>query len=400
GVTRKALNKHLRGTGLWFPVDPGADASLCGMAATGASGTNAVRYGTMRPNVLNLRVVLPDGRLLHTAGPGRQPRKRAAGYDLTSLFVGSEGTLGFLTQATLRLHPLPEATAVTIASFPGVGAAVACTVQVLQAAVPVARIGECPQPEVGLGVQVPVLELNTASSHPEFLDEVMADACGRFSRMGLPVAATLLLELHGSRRSLAEQQQQMEEIVRQNGGSSLAWAEGLEEREQLWSMRHNAWYAALALRPGCQVRHKHGDDGSSAHGALSATALPSLAQGYSTDVCVPISRLPDVVVETKQDLQASSLTGPMVGHVGDGNFHCILVFNSQDPEEAQRIHAFTQRLGRRALAAGGTCTGEHGVGLGKRALLQEELGQEGLDTLRSIKAALDPHNLMNPGKVL
>ncbi|NXB55362.1 LDHD protein, partial [Struthidea cinerea] len=328
--------------------DPGADASLCGMAATGASGTNAVRYGTMRPNVLNLRVVLPDGRLLHTAGPGRQPRKRAAGYDLTSLFVGSEGTLGFLTQATLRLHPLPEATAATVASFPSVRAAVACTVQVLQATVPVARI--------------------------EFLDEVMADACGRFSGMGLPAAATLLLELHGSRHSLAEQQQQTEEIVRQNGGSGLAWAEGLEERERLWSMRHNAWYAALALRPGCQ--------------------------GYSTDVCVPISRLPDVVVETKQDLQASSITGPMVGHVGDGNFHCLLIFNSQDPEEAQRIHAFTQRLGRRALAAGGTCTGEHGVGLGKRALLQEELGQEGLDTLRSIKAALDPHNLMNPGKVL
>ncbi|XP_027502775.1 probable D-lactate dehydrogenase, mitochondrial [Corapipo altera] len=348
GVTRKALNSHLRGTGLWFPVDPGADASLCGMAATGASGTNAVRYGTMRPNVLNLRVVLPDGRLLHTAGPGRQARKRAAGYDLTSLFVGSEGTLGFLTQATLRLHPLPEATAATIASFPGVGAAVACTVQVLQAAVPVARI--------------------------EFLDEVMAEACGRYSGMGLPVAATLLLELHGSRNSLAEQQRQTEEIVRLNGGSGLAWAEEPEERGRLWAMRHNAWYAALALRPGCQ--------------------------GYSTDVCVPISRLPDVVVETKQDLQDSGLTGPMVGHVGDGNFHCILVFNTQDPEEAQRIHAFTQRLGRRALAAGGTCTGEHGVGLGKRALLLEELGQEGLDTLRSIKAALDPHNLMNPGKVL
>ncbi|NXQ36495.1 LDHD protein, partial [Alaudala cheleensis] len=374
GVTRKALNKHLRGTGLWFPVDPGADASLCGMAATGASGTNAVRYGTMRPNVLNLRVVLPDGRLLHTAGPGRQPRKRAAGYDLTSLFVGSEGTLGFLTQATLRLHPLPEATAVTVASFPSVGAAVACTVQVLQAAVPVARI--------------------------EFLDEVMVDACGRFSGTELPAAATLLLELHGSRHSLAEQQQQMEEIVRQNGGSSLAWAEGAEEREQLWSMRHNAWYAALALRPGCQVRHRDGDDGGSAHGAVGVTALSSLAQGYSTDVCVPISRLPDVVVETKQDLQASGLTGPMVGHVGDGNFHCLLIFNSQDPEEAQRIHAFTKRLGRRALAAGGTCTGEHGVGLGKRALLREELGQEGLDTMRSIKAALDPHNLMNPGKVL
>ncbi|CAM9447912.1 unnamed protein product [Bubo scandiacus] len=379
GVTRKALNSHLRGTGLWFPIDPGADASLCGMAATGASGTNAVRYGTMRPNVLNLRVVLPDGRLLHTAGPGRQPRKRAAGYDLTSLFVGSEGTLGFLTQATLRLHPLPEAVAATTATFPSVRAAVACTVQVLQAAVPVARI--------------------------EFLDEVMVGACSRFSGLELPAAATLLLELHGSRHGLAEQQRQAEEIVRLNSGSGLAWAEEPEERGRLWAMRHSAWYAALALRPGCQ--------------------------GYSTDVCVPISRLPDVVVETKQDLQDSGLTGqqgcsplgwkgsvggaavlpimspltrgptgPMVGHVGDGNFHCLLIFDAQDPAEAQRVHTFTQRLGRRALAVGGTCTGEHGVGLGKRALLLEELGQEGLDTLRRIKAALDPHNLMNPGKVL
>ncbi|NWS64194.1 LDHD protein, partial [Chunga burmeisteri] len=374
GVTRKALNSHLRGTGLWFPVDPGADASLCGMAATGASGTNAVRYGTMRPNVLNLRVVLPDGRLLHTAGPGRQARKRAAGYDLTSLFVGSEGTLGFLTQATLRLHPLPEAAASTIAAFPNVRAAVDCTVQVLQAAVPVARIGGCWGLAVGPGVQVPAMGLSITSSHPEFLDEVMAGACGRFSKMDMPAAATLLLELHGSRHGLAEQQQQTEEIVRLNGGSDLVWAEEQEERGRLWAMRHNAWYAALALRPGCQ--------------------------GYSTDVCVPISRLPDVVVETKQDLQDSGLTGPMVGHVGDGNFHCLLIFDTQDPAEATRVHAFTERLGRRALAAGGTCTGEHGVGLGKRALLLEELGPEGLDTLRRIKAALDPHNLMNPGKVL
>uniref|UniRef100_A0A8C3JT37 D-lactate dehydrogenase (cytochrome) n=1 Tax=Calidris pygmaea TaxID=425635 RepID=A0A8C3JT37_9CHAR len=305
GVTRKALNRHLHGTGLWFPVDPGADASLCGMAATGASGTNAVRYGTMRPNVLNLRVVLPDGRLLHTAGPGRQPRKRAAGYDLTSLFVGSEGTLGFLTQATLRLHPLPEAAAVTVASFPSVRAAVACTVQVLQAAVPVARI--------------------------EFLDEVMVGACSRYSKMELPVTATLLLELHGSRNGLAEQQQQAEEIVRLNGGSGLAWAEEPEERGRLWAMRHDAWYAALALRPGCQ--------------------------GYSTDVCVPISRLPEVVVETKRDLQDSGLTGPMVGHVGDGNFHCILIFDTQDPEETRRVHAFTQRLGRWGWGCSGDSRG-------------------------------------------
>ncbi|KAM9269038.1 LOW QUALITY PROTEIN: putative D-lactate dehydrogenase, mitochondrial [Cariama cristata] len=349
GVTRKTLNDHLRGTGLWFPVDPGADDSLCGMAATGASGTNAVRYGTMRPNVLNLRVVLPDGRLLYTAGPGRQARKRAAGYDLTSLFVGSEGTLGFLTQATLRLH-LPEAAASTIAAFPNVRAAVACTVQVLQAAVPVARIGE-------------------------FLDEVMASACGRFSKMDMPAAATLLLELHGSRHGLAEQQQQTEEIVRLNGGSDLVWAEEQEERGRLWAMRHNAWYAALALRPGCQ--------------------------GYSRPVCVAdLPPLPDVVVETKQDLQDSGLTGTMVGHCGDGNFHCLLIFDTHDPAEATRVHAFTERLGRRTLAAGGTCTGEHGVGLGKRALLLEEMGPEGLDTLRRIKAALDPPQPHDPGKVL
>ncbi|NXK06861.1 LDHD protein, partial [Herpetotheres cachinnans] len=351
------------------PADPGADASLCGMAATGASGTNAVRYGTMRPNVLNLRVVLPDGRLLHTAGPGRQARwvpgpgglggghagtrspapcrKRAAGYDLTSLFVGSEGTLGFLTQATLRLHPLPEAAAAAATTFPSVRAAVACTVQVLQAAVPVARI--------------------------EFLDEAMAGACSRFSGSGLPAAPTLLLELHGSRHGLAEQQRQ---AGRDGAGTGMGMGMG-------------AW--------------GWGPWGGEGVGRLGLGAMGSAGEkgwGYSTDVCVPISRLPDVVVETQRDLQDSGITGPMVGHVGDGNFHCLLVFDAQDPVEAQRVHAFAQRLGRRALAAGGTCTGEHGVGLGKRVLLLEELGQEGLDTMRCIKAALDPHNLMNPGKVL
>ncbi|XP_065589542.1 probable D-lactate dehydrogenase, mitochondrial isoform X2 [Cyrtonyx montezumae] len=348
GVTRKALNAHLRGTGLWFPVDPGADASLCGMAATGASGTNAVRYGTMRPNVLNLRVVLPDGSVLHTAGPGRSARKSAAGYDLTSLFVGSEGTLGFLTQATLRLHPLPEAVVAAACTFPSVRDAVSCTVQVLQVAMPVARI--------------------------ELLDEVMAGACSRYSHLDLPEVAMLFLELHGSQRGLAEQQQQAEELVQLHGGSVLAWAWAPEERERLWAARHNAWFAALALRPGCQ--------------------------GYSTDVCVPISRLPNVVLETQRDLRDSGLTGPMVGHVGDGNFHCILVFRADDPDEAQRVHDFAERLGRRALAAGGTCTGEHGVGLGKRALLREELGAVGLAAMRRIKDALDPLHLMNPGKVL
>uniref|UniRef100_A0A8D0F892 D-lactate dehydrogenase (cytochrome) n=1 Tax=Strix occidentalis caurina TaxID=311401 RepID=A0A8D0F892_STROC len=368
GVTRKALNSHLRGTGLWFPVGtvgvgaaPGGARGMrvaelgvlgtpVGLGMLGALGVLVVPMGPRVPWSQGCRrgahgVGVPWPQGTHSPAPCR---KRAAGYDLTSLFVGSEGTLGFLTQATLRLHPLPEAVAVTTATFPSVRAAVACTVQVLQAAVPVARI--------------------------EFLDEVMVGACSRFSGLELPAAATLLLELHGSRHSLAEQQRQAEEIVQLNGGSGLAWAEEPEERGRLWAMRHSAWYAALALRPGCQ--------------------------GYSTDVCVPISRLPDVVVETKQDLQDSGLTGPMVGHVGDGNFHCLLIFDAQDPAEAQRVHTFTQRLGRRALAAGGTCTGEHGVGLGKRALLLEELGQEGLDTLCRIKAALDPHNLMNPGKVL
>ncbi|XP_076205541.1 putative D-lactate dehydrogenase, mitochondrial isoform X7 [Aptenodytes patagonicus] len=357
GVTRKALNNHLRGTGLWFPVDPGADASLCGMAATGASGTNAVRYGTMRPNVLNLRVVLPDGRLLHTAGPGRQARKRAAGYDLTSLFVGSEGTLGFLTQATLRLHPLPEAAAVTTAAFPSVQAAVACTVQVLQAAVPVARI--------------------------EFLDEVMVGACGRFSKLELPAAATLLLELHGSRRSLAEQQQQA-------GLPAASRGDRAAERRLRPGLGGGAGGARAALghapqrlvrRPGPAARLP-----GLLHGRLRAHLPPARRGGG--DQAGPAG------------LRPHRPAGPMVGHVGDGNFHCLLIFDPQDPAEAQRIHTFTQRLGRRALAAGGTCTGEHGVGLGKRALLLEELGQEGLDTLHRIKAALDPHNLMNPGKVL
>ncbi|XP_070616792.1 probable D-lactate dehydrogenase, mitochondrial isoform X2 [Erythrolamprus reginae] len=305
GVTRKALNKYLRGNGLWFPVDPGANASLCGMVATAASGTNAVRYGTMRENVLNLQVVLPDGRVLHTAGQNRRPRKSAAGYHLTGLFVGSEGTLGLITQATLRLHGIPEATLAAICAFPNIQAAVDSTVQVLQAGIPIARI---------------------------------------------------------------------EAIVQSNGGSDFAWAQELEARRQLWAARHNAWYAALALRPG--------------------------KKGYSTDVCVPLSRLPEVLLETKKDLLDSNLTGPLVGHVGDGNFHCLLVLDPEDVEEKERVTKFAQRLGRRALAVGGTCTGEHGIGLGKRQLLREEVGEEALSTMWQIKMALDPKNLMNPGKVL
>uniref|UniRef100_A0A672GI33 Probable D-lactate dehydrogenase, mitochondrial n=1 Tax=Salarias fasciatus TaxID=181472 RepID=A0A672GI33_SALFA len=316
GVTRKALNAYLRDTGLWFPVDPGADASLCGMAATSASGTNAVRYGTMRENVLNLEVVLADGSVLHTAGKGRRPRKTAAGYNLTNLLVGSEGTLGIITKTTLRLYGVPEATASAVCSFPSVQAAVDSTVQVLQAGVPIARI--------------------------EFLDDVMIDACNRFSSLNYPVTPTLFLEFHGSERSLEEQVSTTEEITQSNGGADFQWARDAETRSRLWKARHDAWYASLALRPGC----------------------------------------------------------PIAGHVGDGNFHCVMVVNPDDPDELHRVHLFTQRLARRALAMDGTCTGEHGVGLGKRSLLCEEMGDPAMRAMQSVKEALDPLNLMNPGKVL
>ncbi|KAJ7312116.1 hypothetical protein JRQ81_006457 [Phrynocephalus forsythii] len=348
GVTRKALNHFLRGSGLWFPVDPGADASLCGMAATSASGTNAVRYGTMRQNVLNLQVVLPDGKVLHTGGQNRRPRKSAAGYNLTGLFVGSEGTLGFITQATVRLHGIPEATVAAVCGFPSVKAAVDSTVQILQAGIPIARI--------------------------EFLDEVMMGACNRYSGLSYAEQPTLFLEFHGSTGGVREQVEATGEIVKSNDGSDFAWAQEQEARDQLWAARHNAWYAALALCPG--------------------------RKAYSTDVCVPISRLPEVLVETKKDLLASKLTGPIVGHVGDGNFHCILMCDSEDDDEKGRVKEFAERLARRALAMDGTCTGEHGVGLGKRQLLREEVGDVALSTMQRIKAALDPKNLMNPGKVL
>ncbi|XP_051918077.1 probable D-lactate dehydrogenase, mitochondrial isoform X1 [Hippocampus zosterae] len=348
GVTRKALNAYLRDTGLWFPVDPGADASLCGMAASSASGTNAVRYGTMRENVINLEVVLADGTIIHTAGEGRRPRKTSAGYNLTNLFVGSEGTLGIITKATLRLYGIPEATVSAVCSFPSVQAAVNSTVQILQAGVAIARI--------------------------EFLDDVMINACNMFSSLSYPVTPTLFLEFHGSEQSLAEQVNTTEEVTQANGGSDFQWARDVETRNRLWKARHDAWYAAQALRPGCKA--------------------------YSTDVCVPISQLPQIIVETKTDLIENKLTGPIAGHVGDGNFHCLMVVDPNDPEELHRLHLFSERLARRALAMNGTCTGEHGVGLGKRALLYEEMGSMTMQVMQGIKDALDPNNLMNPGKVL
>lgn len=348
GVTRKALNAYLRDSGLWFPVDPGADASLCGMAATSASGTNAVRYGTMRDNVINLEVVLPDGRVLSTAGKDRSFRKTSAGYNLTSLFVGSEGTLGMITKATLRLYGVPEATMAAVCAFPSVQAAVDSTVQILQCGIPIARI--------------------------EFLDDVMIDACNKFSNLSYPVLPTLFLEFHGTEAGVKEQVQQAEEITQLNGGSDFTWARDQEQRNQLWTARHNAWYAALALRPGCR--------------------------GYSTDVCVPTSKLPQIIVETKEDLMTSRLTGPIAGHVGDGNFHCIMVLDLNDKEEVQNVKEFTDRLARRALALNGTCTGEHGIGIGKRRLLQEEIGEVGIEAMKQIKAIFDPRNIMNPGKVV
>ncbi|XP_061878406.1 probable D-lactate dehydrogenase, mitochondrial [Entelurus aequoreus] len=347
GVTRKTLNANLRDTGLWFPVDPGADASLCGMAASSASGTNAVRYGTMRENVMNLEVVLADGTMIHTAGKGRRSRKTSAGYNLTNLFVGSEGTLGIITKTTLRLYGIPDSMVSAVCSFPTVQAAVDSTVQILQAGVAIARI--------------------------EFLDDVMIDACNKFSSLSYPVTPTLFLEFHGSEQSLEEQVNTTEEITQANGGSDFEWARDAEKRNHLWKARHDAWYAAQALRPGCKA--------------------------YSTDVCVPISQLPQIIVETKADLLENKLTGPIAGHVGDGNFHCLMVLDPDDPEELHQVHLFSERLARRALAMNGTCTGEHGVGLGKRGLLYEEMGPETMRVMQNIKHALDPKNLMNPGKV-
>ncbi|XP_072013138.1 probable D-lactate dehydrogenase, mitochondrial isoform X3 [Amphiura filiformis] len=348
GVTRNALNDYLRDQGLCFPIDPGADASLCGMAATSASGTNAVRYGTMRENVMNLEVVLADGTIIDTAGKGRRTKKTSAGYNLTNLIVGSEGTLGIITKATLRLHGIPETTMAAVCSFDTVHSAVDTVTQVMQCGVPMARI--------------------------EFLDDVMMDACNKFSGLNHPVAPTLFLEFHGSSASIKPQVELVGELASMNNGSDFQWAEQMEDKNKLWKARHNAWYAGLALRPG--------------------------SKGLSTDVCVPISELPSVIVETKEDLKQCSFIGTIVGHVGDGNFHVLVAFNPEDPEEMKQVKEFTERVTSRALAVQGTCTGEHGIGLGKRHFLIEEVGDATVDVMRLVKKALDPHNLMNPGKVL
>jgi D-lactate dehydrogenase (cytochrome) len=343
GVTRKALNAALRDTGLFFPIDPGADASIGGMASTRASGTMAVRYGTMRENVLSLEVVLPDGRAIRTS---RRARKSAAGYDLTRIFVGSEGTLGTLTEITVRLYPLPEAVSAAVCHFPTLAAAVDTVIAVIQCGIPVARI--------------------------ELLDETMIRGINAYSKLAYAEQPTLFFEFHGSPAGVAEQAERAQEIAAEQGGADFQWATSPEERSRLWQARDNTLYAGLGLRPG--------------------------AKAMITDVCVPISRLAECLLATQRDVAASGLIAPIVGHVGDGNFHLLILIDPDDAEELQRAEALHERMVRRALALDGTCTGEHGIGMGKIAFLEEELG-EAVDVMRRFKHALDPHNLMNPGKI-
>ena len=344
GVTRKQLNEYLRDTGLFFPIDPGADASLGGMAATRASGTNAVRYGTMREVVLGATVVLADGRVIKTGG---RARKSSAGYDLTRLLIGSEGTLGVITELQLRLFGIPEAISAAVCSFPTLEGAVNSVILTIQMGIPVARI--------------------------ELLDEVQMDAINRYSKLSYPVQPTLFFEFHGSTHGVEEQAETVGGICGEFGGGDFRWATRQEDRSKLWQARHDAYYACLALRPG--------------------------AKGWATDVCVPISRLAECLLETRKDIDSEGLLAPIVGHVGDGNFHLVFVLDPDDEDEMARATAVNERMIERALALGGTCTGEHGIGYGKLRHLEAEHG-EAVDIMRQVKRALDPRNIMNPGKVV
>jgi len=344
GVTHRQLNKSLSNSGVQFWVDPGADATLGGMAATRASGTTAVRYGTMRESVLGLKVVLADGRVIHTGG---RARKSSAGYDLTRLFVGSEGTLGVITQLTLRLHGFPEAVSAAVCPFSTMEGAVNTVMTTIQLGIPVARI--------------------------ELLDEVQIDAVNRYSRLDYPLKPTLFFEFHGtSPEAVAEHARTVEEIATEQGATGFQWSTTTEDRARLWHARHNAFYAALALRPG--------------------------SRPWTTDVCVPISKFAECVLETRRDVQASRLVAPLMGHAGDGNFHLVFVLEPDNPTELAAAADINSRLVHRALAMGGTCTGEHGVGIGKMDYLADEHGAA-LDVMKTIKRALDPENLMNPGKM-
>jgi D-lactate dehydrogenase (cytochrome) len=345
GVTRRRLDQRLRPEGVFFSVDPGADATIGGMVATGASGTTSVRYGTMRENVLSLTVVTASGEVVRTRS---RARKSSAGYDLTHLFVGSEGTLGLITEATLRLQPTPEAMTAAACAFPTLDGAVACVIEVLANSIPIARI--------------------------ELLDDVQIDAVNRHADLSLDVAPTLFLEFHGTPHEVEAQAEDVKRIAAGHGGMDFAWASGESERRALWRARHGAYDAARALRPG--------------------------SRGFTTDACVPISRLAECIAETRRDVDESGLIAPIVGHVGDGNFHLAILVDPDDPEELRRAVELNDRLVRRAIAVGGTCTGEHGVGYGKSGFLELEHGTAALDMMRAIKHALDPDGLFNPGKII
>ena len=344
GVTRKQLNEEIKSTGLFFPIDPGADASLGGMAATRASGTNAVRYGTMRENVLALEVVTASGEVIRT---GTRAKKSSAGYDLTRLFVGSEGTLGVVTEITLRIYPLPEAISAAVCSFPSIEAAVRTTIQIIQLGVPIARV--------------------------ELIDHNTVRMVNAHSKLSLREEPMLLMEFHGSPTGVKEQAELVQEIAAEHGGKAFDWAATPEERTRLWTARHNAYFAAVQSRPGCRV--------------------------ISTDTCVPISRLADCLLDSVKEADASGIPYFLVGHVGDGNFHFGYLLDPDDPREREVAEDLNHKLVARALRLGGTCTGEHGVGLHKMGFLVDETGAGAVDMMRAIKRALDPKNIMNPGKI-
>ncbi len=345
GVTRKQLNEALKGTGLFFPIDPGADATLGGMAATRASGTNAVRYGTMRENVMATTTVLADGRIMKTGG---RARKSSAGYDLTRLLVGSEGTLGIMTELTVKLYPIPEAISAAVCTFPSIEAAVQTVIQTIQLGVPVARI--------------------------ELLDALSLKAINLFSKTTLAEAPTLFFEFHGSPAGVEEQAQTVQAIADDLGGANFEWATRPEDRSRLWQARHDAYFACLQLKPGCRC--------------------------FQTDVCVPISRLAECIAETQADIAQVSIPIALFGHVGDGNFHLVVLVDTDNPKEMEEAAWISRRVVERAIAMEGTCTGEHGVGLGKKKYLVAEHGEVAVDVMRAVKAALDPCGLLNPGKVL
>ncbi|GFS20019.1 lactate dehydrogenase D [Elysia marginata] len=347
GVMRLGLNNYLRDTGLWFPIDPGADASVCGMCATSASGTNAVKYGTMRENVLNLQVVLPDGRVIDTAGRGRRTKKTSAGYNLTNLFLGSEGTLGTITEATVRLYGIPEKTISAVCHFNEVSEAVDTVVQILQCGIPMAKL--------------------------EFLDDSAIDCFNRFCKYDMTVAHSLFLEFHGPAYGLEDQFQSVKELIEMNNGFGLKQASDADERNRLWKARHEMVWACTARIPG--------------------------SKPYSTDVCVPITNLPEIITKTKQMVVEADVIGPMVGHVGDGNFHIFFPCDHSDTETFKKIKDISHKMAVMAMELNGTCTGEHGIGIGKRDLLVAEVGEETLGAMKQIKETFDPNNIMNPGKV-